>query len=168
VGHAELNSLRRLVLVHSALHRPRALVAWGVVVAMVLIGPGASGQVSTGDDTFSDRLIINRRLQEQLEKGRSNQPVEWHNPKTGHGGSIVVFPATPRDDTYCRPYEFTWIRGNRSARYRGMPCRTVQGIWANADELQIPVLPPGGPGPSPSEPPFGLPPGGAHRRKTAL
>lgn len=124
----------------SLLHAGRccwALLMFGWLASATLSISSAYGEEPSRDDTFSDRLIINRTLQEQLEHGRSNQHVEWHNPKTGHGGRIVVFPATPRDNTHCRPYEFTWSLGTRSTRIRGMPCRDARGMWVNADEIQI-------------------------------
>jgi uncharacterized protein YecT (DUF1311 family)/surface antigen len=111
-----------------------AILGW---IASIALASPTFGQGPTAEETFSDRQIINRVLQEQLEHGRSNEPVEWHNPQTRHGGRIVVFPATPRDNTHCRPYEFTWSLGTRSTRIRGMPCRNNRGIWVGADEIQI-------------------------------
>lgn len=115
---------------------------WGLALLGALAWIGITGavapaQTSSSDDTFSDRMIINRMLQEQLESATSHQPVEWHNPKTGHRGQIVVFPAVARDNTYCRPYEFTWDIGSRIARYRGIPCRDARGMWRNPNETRL-------------------------------
>jgi uncharacterized protein YecT (DUF1311 family)/surface antigen len=121
----------------------RSRRAIGVLALLATLSVGLAGaQPASMDHTFSDRLIINRVLRERLESGQSHQPFDWHNPQTGHGGRVTVFPTTQKDGMPCRGYEFTWTIGSQTTRYRGNPCRDTTGRWLAADEVQVPVEPP--------------------------
>ncbi len=114
--------------------------AIGVLALLAALPAGLVGaQPASTDDTFSDRLIINHVLRDRLEAGQSQQPVDWHNPRTGHGGRVTVFPATQKDGLPCRLYEFTWTIGSQTTKYRGNACRDTTGLWRAANEVQIPM-----------------------------
>ncbi len=61
--------------------------------AGALLGALVGSEVGRSLDR-ADRLAMQRTTHTALETGRSNEPVVWNNPDTGHRGTVTPQPAT--------------------------------------------------------------------------
>ncbi|MBK1695778.1 RT0821/Lpp0805 family surface protein [Rhodovibrio salinarum] len=66
--------------------------------------------------TSGDLEQLRAAEQQALEDARTGQSVNWHNPKTGHSGSVTVLETETAEETG-----------------RGQPCRRIQRVFS-ADE----------------------------------
>lgn len=67
-------------------------------------------------------------LTEALDNGEDGVAVEWENPKTGHGGSIVPLNTKTQDGMDCREVDIRNVAGNFSGRAIHLMCRK-DGSW---------------------------------------
>lgn len=78
----------------------------------------------------ADRLAMLHAQQQALESTPSGSAVAWHNPDSGHGGSIVPQPAFQnRQGQYCREYTRTVEIGGKPVEGYGTACRQADGSW---------------------------------------
>ena len=97
--------------------------------AGALLGALVGSEVGRSLDR-ADRLAMARTTHTALETGRSDEPVVWSNPDSGHSGTITPQPAyqTPQG-RYCREYQQTVTIGGRTERAYGTACRQPDGTW---------------------------------------
>ncbi len=95
----------------------------------VLLGAWVGSEVGKSLDR-ADRLAMQRTTQTALETGRSNEPVMWSNPDTGHRGTVTPQPAyqAPQGQQ-CREYQQTVTIGGRTEQAYGTACRQPDGTW---------------------------------------
>ncbi len=101
-------------------------------VAGAIIGGLMGGSIGRQLDE-RDRLLMGRRTQTTLERGKSGVTSTWVNPDTGNKGTI-----TPRrtytvrrkaGNTYCREFQQTITVGGRTEQAFGRACRQSDGTW---------------------------------------
>jgi surface antigen len=93
-----------------------------------LAGAFIGNQIGQSMDE-QDRKIAALTSQRALESGTSGSTVEWHNPDSGHSGSITPSKAFKRDDRYCREYRHKVIIGGKESEAYGTACRQPDGQW---------------------------------------
>ena len=80
-----------------------------------------------------DRLLMGRRTQTTLARGKTNVAGTWVNPDSGNRGTI-----TPRrtyrvqrgsTTRYCREFQQTITVGGKTERAYGRACRQPDGSW---------------------------------------
>ena len=80
-----------------------------------------------------DRLLMGRRTQTTLARGKTNVAGKWVNPDTGNRGTI-----TPKrtyqvrrgaTTSYCREFQQTITVGGKTERAYGRACRQPDGSW---------------------------------------
>jgi surface antigen len=64
-----------------------------------------------------------------LQFGEPGAPVAWHNPETGHHGTIVPGPAYQSNGQTCREFSHTVYTDERPHTGRGASCRNSDGTW---------------------------------------
>lgn len=95
---------------------------------------GAVEGALTGADvglslTERDREIALKAEYEALEYGRSGQPTQWRNRKSGNSGSIGVGSTYQVNRLDCREYTHTVLIGGRTRVVNGTACRQPDGVW---------------------------------------
>ncbi len=84
-----------------------------------------------------DRLLMARRTQVTLDKGKSGVATQWVNPDTGNRGTITPRPAYKVNrgttKTYCREFQQTITVGGKTERGYGRACRQPDGSWKIAN-----------------------------------
>ncbi len=80
-----------------------------------------------------DRLLMGRRTQTTLARGKSGVAGTWVNPDSGNRGTI-----TPKrtyqvrrgtTTSYCREFQQTITVGGKTERAYGRACRQPDGSW---------------------------------------
>lgn len=77
-----------------------------------------------------DRRAYSRAHYDAMEYNRSGEPSYWHNPDSGHHGSVVperTYERRPGE--YCREYQQTITVGGRTEEGYGTACRRADGSW---------------------------------------
>ena len=97
--------------------------------AGALIGAYAGNQIGKSMDA-QDRMLAERTSQNALETQRSGVTTTWHNPDTGHRGSVTPSrPFQTEQGTYCREFTQEVIIGNQKEKAYGTACRQPDGSW---------------------------------------
>ena len=102
-------------------------------VAATVAGTLVGALVGNSIGASLDRIDIEYASQAQheaLEYEPSGSSRDWHNPDTGHHGTVSPGPAY-RDErgAYCREYQHTvTIAGEQQQAY-GQACRQPDGTW---------------------------------------
>jgi hypothetical protein len=80
--------------------------------------------------SLRDRDLAAANFQYTLEKVPSGQVMQWHNPRTGHSGTLVAQPAYKNAvGQFCRGYQQTLTLETRVHRSFGAACRSADGVW---------------------------------------
>lgn len=119
--------------------------AGGGLLGAAVGGGGTGGAAAAAFGTFAGAVLgnsIGRKLDEAdriammhahsraLESSPSGQAVAWHNPDSGHGGSVTPQPAFRNPDGgYCREYTQTVEVGGQPVEGYGTACRGADGSW---------------------------------------
>lgn len=99
-----------------------------VAIAGAMIGAWAGKQIVRGM-TRSDQIVYEAAAQEAAT-APLGEPIEWNNPETGNGGTIVASrEGTNRSGEYCREYQQTITIDGRTERAYGTACRQPDGSW---------------------------------------
>ena len=109
------------------------------------IGSGTGNKVAIGAGVLAGGLFGNkigsrmdcndqryhqRTAQSALETQRIGTTSRWHNPDSGHSGTITPTHTWQRHDgRYCREYEQTVRIDGRLERATGTACRQDDGTW---------------------------------------
>jgi surface antigen len=99
------------------------------IIAGVLLGGLLGGAVGNALDN-ADRAYAERTTYHGLESTPSGTRSEWHNPDSGHSGSITpqrTYRAA--SGRYCREFTQTVRIGGRTERAYGTACRQPDGSW---------------------------------------
>lgn len=80
--------------------------------------------------TPGDRDAMERATQDALERYRSGSVVNWFNPESGHGGSVIpVATWQMASGQYCRDYRQTITINGVTTEGYGSACRQLDGHW---------------------------------------
>jgi surface antigen len=78
----------------------------------------------------ADQLEMQRTAQYSLENSRAYETTTWHNPDSGHSGSITPTRTYEADGgQYCREYRQTVVIGGQEEQAYGTACRQPDGTW---------------------------------------
>lgn len=99
------------------------------VGAGVLLGGLIGGEIGRSLDR-QDRAIMQRTTHHALETEPSGTTSTWHNPDSGHSGTVTPQPAyQDSSGRYCREFQQSVvISGERQQAY-GTACRQPDGTW---------------------------------------
>ena len=65
-----------------------------------------------------------------LEHGRTGQAMPWHNPNSGHSGTVISkMPTKNAAGQYCREYVQSATIGSETQSVYGRACRRPDGTW---------------------------------------
>lgn len=99
------------------------------ILAGVLLGGLVGGAIGNSLDQ-ADRDYLERASYYGLESTPSGEVSEWHNPDSGHYGSIEPTRTwESASGRYCREYTQTITVGGRTKRGYGTACRQRDGSW---------------------------------------
>ena len=78
----------------------------------------------------ADRLAMQRSTQTALETGHSGSASQWHNPDTGHSGTVTPQPGfKSANGEDCREFQQTVTVEGQTATGYGTACRMEDGTW---------------------------------------
>jgi len=78
----------------------------------------------------NDRVVMHRHAQQSLETLPTNQVGSWHNPDTGHSGTLTPTRTYQvASGGYCREYQQTVTVGGHEELAYGTACREADGSW---------------------------------------
>ena len=78
----------------------------------------------------TDQLMMERNAQQSLEYSRVNETSTWHNPDSGHSGSMTPTRTyQTAEGRYCREYTQKIIVGGEEQEAYGTACRQPDGTW---------------------------------------
>lgn len=101
-----------------------AAIAGGVIVGALL--GGALGSVLDDQDKKTAAQTTNKTL----ETAPSGQTSTWHNPDSGHSGTVTptrTFKNEKGQD--CREFQQTITVGGKTEQGYGTACRDAEGNW---------------------------------------
>lgn len=111
-------------LIAAALHGGTAGIIGGVL-AGGLIGGAVGDRMDA-----ADRRDAQRAAQQALEKSPSGTAVAWHNPDSGHSGTVKPVRTFQKSSgQYCREYQQTISIGGKEHQAYGTACRQPDGNW---------------------------------------
>ena len=101
-----------------------------IAVAIGTLAGALIGQSVGRSLDRADRLAMRQNAQYALENTRTQQTTTWHNPDSGHHGSITpVKTYQTNAGQYCREYiQKVYIAGKEQQAY-GTACRQPDGTW---------------------------------------
>ncbi|MBK1667179.1 hypothetical protein CKO28_03860 [Rhodovibrio sodomensis] len=119
--------------------KPRFRSAGVAAIALLLAGC-ASGPAPV-KPTAGDLERLRAAEQEALEDARTGQSVNWHNPKTGHSGSVTVLETDSAAETGtgqpCRRIQRVFSAGETTRSGTAYACRTEGGDWTIEREQRL-------------------------------
>jgi surface antigen len=111
-------------LIAAALHGGPAGIVGGIL-AGGLIGGAVGDRMDA-----ADRREAQKASQQALEKTPSGTAVAWHNPDSGHSGTIKPVRTFEKSSgQYCREYQQTVMIGDQEHQAYGTACRQPDGSW---------------------------------------
>jgi surface antigen len=111
-------------LIAAALHGGPAGIIGGIL-AGGLIGGAIGDRMDT-----ADRRDAEKAAQQALEKSSSGTAVAWHNPDSGHSGTVTPVRTFQKSSgQYCREYQQTVNIGGQEHQAYGTACRQPDGSW---------------------------------------
>lgn len=101
--------------------------------ALALLLAGCASGPPPVKPTAGDLERLRAAEQQALEAVRTGQAVNWHNPKTGHSGSVVVLETEPAGEEGraepCRRIKRVFAAGDTTRSGTAYACRTPGGDW---------------------------------------
>lgn len=111
-------------LIAAALHGGTAGIIGGIL-AGGLIGGAVGDRMDA-----ADRRDAQRAAQQALEKSPSGTAIAWHNPDSGHSGTVTPVRTFQKSSgQYCREYQQTITIGGEQHQAYGTACRQPDGSW---------------------------------------
>lgn len=99
------------------------------IVGGVLLGGLLGGAVGNALDQ-RDREYAYQSYQQGLESYRVGETSTWHNPDSGHSGTITPTNTYQTSQgQYCREYQQTVTVGGQTEQAYGTACRQPDGSW---------------------------------------
>ncbi len=106
-------------------------------LAMTAIGTlagAALGNSFGGSLDRADAVYAQRAQNVALETHQVGQVSRWHNPDSGHSGTIEPLNTYQAPSgRYCREYQQTVVVGGQTERAYGTACRQPDGSWQIQD-----------------------------------
>lgn len=99
------------------------------IVGGVLLGGLLGGAVGNHLDQ-KDKEMAARNAQATFEYARTGQTTRWHNPDSGHAGTLT--PTRTYETSsgqYCREYQQEITIGGEKQQSYGTACRQPDGSW---------------------------------------
>jgi surface antigen len=99
------------------------------IIGGALLGGLLGGAIGNALDQ-RDREHAARTYQQSLETSRTGTTSTWHNPDSGHSGSIT--PTRTYESAsgqYCREFQQTVTVGGQTEEAYGTACRQPDGSW---------------------------------------
>jgi surface antigen len=99
------------------------------IAAGVLLGGLAGGALGSTLDA-QDRRLAAQNSQQALETVSSGTTTTWHNPDSGHSGTLTPTRTYQNSSgQYCREYQQTITVGGKQEQSFGTACREPDGAW---------------------------------------
>jgi surface antigen len=99
------------------------------VIGGILAGGLIGGAIGDRMDA-ADRREAQQTTQQALEKTPSGTAVAWHNPDSGHSGTVTPVRTFQKSSgQYCREYQQTVSIGGEEQQAYGTACRQPDGSW---------------------------------------
>ncbi len=100
----------------------------GVAVG-TLAGAYLGSQIGKDMDE-KDKQQAAATAQHNLETAKTGQSSSWHNPDTGHSGTVTPTKTYQKSSgEYCREYQQTVTVGGKTENAYGTACRQPDGFW---------------------------------------
>jgi surface antigen len=97
--------------------------------AGTLLGAFLGSEVGRSLDR-ADALYASRAEYQALEYTPSGSSTPWHNPDSGHYGSVTPIETyETASGAYCREFQHQAQIGGRTREVYGTACRTPDGEW---------------------------------------
>lgn len=93
-----------------------------------LLGAYVGSEVGRSLDK-ADQMHANQAGQRAFESAPTNQPVAWHNPDSGHSGTVTPTRTYVDDGQPCREYQTTVTIQGKTEKAFGTACRQADGSW---------------------------------------
>ena len=111
-------------LIAAALHGGAAGII-GSALAAGLVGTAIGDQMDA-----KDRREAAQATQHALESEPSGKALPWHNPDSGHSGTVKPTRTyQTKSGQYCREYQQTVTIGGKQHQAYGTACRQPDGSW---------------------------------------
>ena len=92
--------------------------------------PADDAAVSAKLPPEPDLALTRAAVNEVLTRGRKDASVPWENPATGARGTVTaIASAYTVDQTPCRDFLASYVKGDVQSWLRGEACRKTSGIW---------------------------------------
>lgn len=99
------------------------------VAAGTLLGAFIGSSIGSSLDK-ADQAAANQTAQRSLETAPTGQQMAWHNPDSGHSGTITPTKTYQvSSGQYCREYQQTVSVGGKTQQAYGTACRQPDGSW---------------------------------------
>jgi len=99
------------------------------IAAGVLLGGLLGGAIGDRLDA-ADRKQAQAATQRALETAPAGTQVAWHNPDSGHSGTVTPTKTFQKSGgQYCREYQQTVTIDNQPHQAYGTACRQPDGSW---------------------------------------
>lgn len=99
------------------------------IIGGALAGGLIGGAVGDRMDA-ADRRDAAQAAQRALESAPSGKAVAWHNPDSGHSGTVTPTRTyQTKSGQYCREYQQTVTIGEEKHQAYGTACRQPDGSW---------------------------------------
>ena len=97
-------------------------------VAGIFIGGMLGRDVGASLDQL-DRQMMTQTSYTALEKLPSGVSSSWHNPDSGHSGTVTPTKTYKSNNSYCREFQTTVQVGQQVQNAYGTACRQPDGSW---------------------------------------
>jgi surface antigen len=99
------------------------------IIGGALAGGLIGGAIGDRMDA-ADRQEAQKASQRALETAPSGTAVAWHNPDSGHSGTVTPVRTFQKSGgQYCREYQQTVSIGGQEQQAYGTACRQPDGSW---------------------------------------
>lgn len=98
------------------------------VAAGTLLGAFLGNEAGKSLDR-ADIVYANRTHHQVLESYPIGRTGSWHNPDTGHYGTVTPTKTYQTNGNYCREYQTTVTVGGKTQQAYGNACRMPDGQW---------------------------------------
>jgi len=105
----------------------------GAGIAAGVIGGALLGGLVGNYLDDRDKKMAADSANRALESAPSGQSVAWHNPDSGHSGTVTPVRTYQSGGTYCREYQQTVTIDGKPQQSYGTACRQPDGSWKIAN-----------------------------------
>lgn len=98
------------------------------IAAGVILGGLVGGAIGERLDQ-RDRQLQQQAAQRAFETSPAGQATTWHNPDSGHSGTITPTRTFQSNGRYCREFQQEITIGGQRQQGFGTACRQPDGAW---------------------------------------